>query len=140
MKRVMKLLGVVLLVGLSLAQTDVDRIERQQERHDLRIEKLEQEVSSHESYLNELKEAKLRERVARLESSTDLIIKLLLAILATVVSIGAYQLKVFLQIRKHLGHLHEMRSELSSVHSDVSHLACVAGKCPDPNADDPEGQ
>ena len=138
MKSVMKIVGIVLLVGLSLAQTDVDRLQRLQERHDLRIEKLEQEVAAHTAYLNELKEAKLRERVARLESSTDLIIKLLLAILATVVSVGAYQLRVFIQIRKHLGHLHEMHGAVVALRGEMSHLACLGGKCPDPNGDDRE--
>jgi hypothetical protein len=135
MKRILRVIGIALLVGLSLAQTpQQQRFEREQERQDQRLEHLEQQEATNTGYLNDLRDARLRERVARLESASDLIIKLLLAILGTMVSVGAYQLRVFLQIRKHLGQLHDLRTDLTILHHQLKTLACVKGECPDPNA------
>ena len=137
-----KLLGLFVILAISGAQQRtkddlLDRLTREQERHDMRIEKLEEQVATNTGFILELKEANLRERLARLENANDLVIKLLLAIFTTLVATALYQARRFSQLRTHLEQIRDMRVELTKVHHQVKHLACIDDAQPTcPNTDE----
>ena len=138
MRRFVKLVGLFVMLAISGAQQrerDLDRLTREQERHDMRIERLEQQVATNTGYIAELKEANLRERLARLENANDLVIKLLVAIFTTLVATALYQIRRFTQLRTHLEQIRDMRLELTKVHHQVKNLACmdVQPNCIDPD-------
>lgn len=112
-RRVTAILGLITIVLLCCSMLLAPQgMQEWQKSQDEKLAQHGELLSAHQAYLVDLKDAKLRDRLTRLEATNDLIAKLLWAILSSVAAVAGYIIGSFRRLRQTM---HRMAAKIDAL-------------------------